>query len=314
MYDLVEHESALRLGFFAGFLAIITIAELLLPRRKLTVRKPIRWASNLAFVAINTVVARLIFPLGAVGMSLVCQEMGWGLLYVIALPEWFRVIIAVIALDLAIYLQHVMFHAVPILWRLHMVHHADLDLDVTTGLRFHTIEIQLSMAVKFAAVMLLGAPAFAVLLFEIALNATSMFNHGNLKLPDWLDRILRIFVVTPDMHRVHHSVVSNETNSNFGFNLPWWDFLFGTYRRQPAAGHEGMTVGLAQFRDEFVVRLHWMLALPFLGLFGNDAVNRQQDDATGAKNVPPSSDNHAEKEGALTMPSPAIDDHEQVCH
>ena len=314
MNFLVEHESAVRLGFFAGLLAIMTIAELLVPRRKLTVSKPIRWTSNLGLVAINTVVARLIFPLGAVGISLVCQEKGWGLLNILALPEWLSVIVAVIALDLAIYLQHLMFHAVPILWRLHMVHHADLDLDVTTGLRFHTLEILLSMGIKFATVMLCGAPALAVLIFEIVLNATSMFNHGNLRLPGLLDRVLRIFVVTPDMHRVHHSVRPEETNSNFGFNLPWWDYLFGTYRRQPAAGHEGMTVGLAQFRNEFVVRLHWMLALPFLGSLGNDAVNRKQDDAPDRKNVPPTSGNRAENQDTLATPSPAIDDHEPVSH
>jgi sterol desaturase/sphingolipid hydroxylase (fatty acid hydroxylase superfamily) len=190
------------------------------------------------------------------------------------MPGWLAVLLAVIALDLALYLQHVLFHAVPLLWRLHMVHHADLDFDVTTGLRFHTIEILLSAGIKSAAVLLLGAPALAVLIFEVLLSATSMFNHGNLKLPLWLDRVLRLLVVTPDMHRVHHSQTPRETNSNFGFNLPWWDFLLGTYRSQPAAGHDAMEIGLAQFRDESAGRLHWMLALPFLGETGDYPIGK----------------------------------------
>jgi sterol desaturase/sphingolipid hydroxylase (fatty acid hydroxylase superfamily) len=199
----------------------------------------------------------------------------------------------VIALDLAIYLQHVMFHAVPILWRLHMVHHADLDFDISTGLRFHTIEILLSMVIKLAAIIILGAPALAVVAFEVLLNATSMFNHANARLPRWLDRVLRLLVVTPEMHRVHHSVIAQETNSNFGFNLPWWDFLFGTYRDQPAAGHEGMTIGLVQFTDERQVdRLPGMLALPFVGDPGNYPVNRsaeqRQESARDSVAEPPS--------------------------
>jgi sterol desaturase/sphingolipid hydroxylase (fatty acid hydroxylase superfamily) len=179
-----------------------------------------------------------------------------------------------VALDLAIYLQHVMFHAVPLLWRLHMVHHADLDFDATTGVRFHPVEIVLSAAIKLGAVMLLGASAVAVLLFEVLLNATSIFNHGNVRLPHWLDRTLRLVVVTPEMHRVHHSTLRHETNSNFGFNLPWWDYLFGTYCAEPAAGHEGMTIGLTQFRDPRVCRLDWMLALPVLGEPGAYPVNQ----------------------------------------
>jgi sterol desaturase/sphingolipid hydroxylase (fatty acid hydroxylase superfamily) len=172
-----------------------------------------------------------------------------------------------------------MFHAVPILWRLHMVHHADLDFDVTTGLRFHTIEIVLSFGIKAAVILLLGAPAVAVLVFEVVLNATSMFNHSNVRMPSLLDRVVRLFVVTPDMHRVHHSVIVRETNSNFGFNLPWWDRLFGTYRDQPAEGHADMTIGLSQFRDDRrVERLHWMLALPFTTRLGDYPVNRRESD------------------------------------
>jgi sterol desaturase/sphingolipid hydroxylase (fatty acid hydroxylase superfamily) len=185
------------------------------------------------------------------------------LLHTLALPIWASVPLAVMALDLAIYLQHVLFHAVPALWRLHRVHHADLEIDVTTGARFHPIEIGLSMGIKLGVIAALGTPAVAVLLFEVLLNATSMFNHSNVRMPTRLDRVLRWIVVTPDMHRVHHSIVARETNSNFGFNLPWWDRLFGTYRNQPAAGHETMTIGIEQFRDPVEQRLDRMLTQPF---------------------------------------------------
>jgi sterol desaturase/sphingolipid hydroxylase (fatty acid hydroxylase superfamily) len=275
--DYAQNEPQIRFGFFVGVVVLIAVGELVLPRRKLTVNKPLRWASNLGLVVVNSVVARLLVPIGAIGMALLSEENGWGLFNNITIPRWLVATLAVLLLDLAIYLQHIMFHAVPVLWRLHMVHHADLDFDVTTGLRFHTIEILLSLGIKLAVVMLLGAPALAVLIFEVALNATAMFNHANLRLPAWLDRGLRLIVVTPDMHRVHHSAVPVETNSNFGFNFPWWDFLFGTYRPQPEAGHDGMTIGLAQFREEFVDRLHWMLMLPFLGTPGDYPVNRTRD-------------------------------------
>jgi sterol desaturase/sphingolipid hydroxylase (fatty acid hydroxylase superfamily) len=273
--SVISHESAIRLGFFAGVLALMAAWEVLAPRRRLTTARPVRWLSNLGLVALDTAAVRLLVPLGAVGMALVAQERGWGLFHNVPLPGWLAVALAIVALDFAIYLQHVLFHAVPVLWRLHMVHHADLDFDVTTGVRFHTLEILLSMGIKMAAVALLGAPALAVLTFEVLLNATSMFSHGNVRLPAWLDRVLRLVVVTPEMHRVHHSVDPRETNSNFGFNLPWWDYLLGTYRARPAAGHEGMTIGLGQFRDERLVeRLHWMLLLPFIGRPGDYPVNR----------------------------------------
>ena len=189
-------------------------------------------------------------------------------------PSWAAVILSIAALDCTIYLQHVMFHAVPALWRLHRMHHTDLDFDVTTGLRFHPIEIILSMGIKLATVVGIGQPALGMLIFEVSLNGTSMFNHGNIRLPASIDRVLRFFVVTPDMHRVHHSVILRETNSNFGFNLPWWDRLLGTYRDQPAAGHEGMTIGLGQFRDAKRLTLPWMLALPFIGKPGKYPINR----------------------------------------
>jgi len=273
----IEYQGVIRLGCFAGVLVVMAVWELAAPRRRLTVGKPLRWGSNLGLVVLNTVAVRLLLPLGAIGVAVIAQERGWGLFNNLHVPAWLAVVLSVIALDLIIYIQHVLFHAVPILWRLHMVHHADLDFDVSTGLRFHTIEILLSMGIKYAAVVLLGAPALAVLIFEVLLNATSMFNHGNVRFPTWLDRIVRLFVVTPDMHRVHHSVVARETNSNFGFNMPWWDFLFGTYQSQPAAGHERMTIGLTQFRDERADHLHWMLALPFLGSVGNYPVNRDDE-------------------------------------
>lgn len=265
----MTHEPVIRLGFFFGVLVAMALWEAVAPRRVLTVNKPLRWFSNLGLVVVNTIAVRATFALGAVGIALVAQERGWGLFNNLALPGWLAVLCAVLALDLAIYLQHVMFHAVPVLWRLHMVHHADLDIDVTTGLRFHTIEILLSMGIKAAAIILLGAPAAAVLIFEVLLNATSMFNHSNVRMPVWLDRMLRILVVTPDMHRVHHSIIKRETNSNFGFNLPWWDYLLGTYRSQPSQGHEEMTLGLKQFRDESKAdRLHWMLSMPLWGTTG----------------------------------------------
>ena len=243
----------------------MAIWEVCAPRRSLTTSKRARWFSNLAIVFIDTVAVRLVFSGAAIGMALFVENHKWGLLNYVTLPAWSAIAAGVISLDLAIYLQHVMFHAVPICWRLHMMHHSDLDFDTTTGIRFHPIEIFLSMSIKMSVVLLLGIPALAVLIFEILLNATSLFNHGNVRLPGRIDRLLRLIVVTPEMHRVQHSVVIRETNSNFGFNLPWWDRLFGTYRNQPAAGHQGMTIGLSQFRDPKRLTLPWLLALPFVG-------------------------------------------------
>jgi len=214
---------------------------------------------------LSTFVVRVIFPTAAVGMALVAAERGWGLLNNLDLNPVVSIVAAVLILDFFIYLQHVMFHAIPALWRLHMVHHADVDFDVTTGLRFHPVEIVLSMLIKLAAVAVLGPPAVAVIIFEVILNATAVFNHGNIRLPAAVDRVLRLIVVTPDMHRVHHSVKVAETNSNFGFNLPWWDRLLGTYRGQPEDGHEKMTIGLNQFQDKPRQGLLWLLALPFTG-------------------------------------------------
>jgi sterol desaturase/sphingolipid hydroxylase (fatty acid hydroxylase superfamily) len=267
-------EPLLRFLAFFGVLSALVIWELIAPRRPQQVGRTVRWPSNLGVVVLDTALARLLVPTTAVGLALVCEARTWGLFYVLALPAWVTIPLAFLALDLAIYLQHVMFHAVPGLWRLHRMHHADQDIDVTTGVRFHPIEILLSLGIKLGVVAALGTPAIAVLLFEVLLNATSMFNHSNVAMPLWLDRALRWIVVTPDMHRVHHSIVVRETNSNFGFNLPWWDRLFGTYRDQPAAGHDGMTIGIDQFREQGEQRLDRMLTQPFRHGAGNYPIGR----------------------------------------
>jgi sterol desaturase/sphingolipid hydroxylase (fatty acid hydroxylase superfamily) len=260
---LLAHELLIRLGAFTAILAVMALWEWLSPRRNQEIGRARRWPSNLGIVALDTVVVRLVFPAAVVGTALLAEARGWGLFHAVQALTWLAIAASVILLDLAIYLQHVLFHAVPVLWRLHRMHHADLEFDVTTGLRFHPIEILLSMGIKLGVVTALGTPAVAVLIFEVLLNATSMFNHGNVRLPAWIDRALRWIVVTPEMHRVHHSIRPQETNSNFGFNLPWWDRLFGTYRAQPVAGHEGMTIGIAQFRDPSELRLDRMLIQPF---------------------------------------------------
>jgi len=270
----MDNEAAVRLGFFIGILVLVALGELVSPRRALTTSKAGRWLGNLGVVALDTLTVRLLFPIIGVQVAAAAQEKGWGLLNVLQLPDWLSILLAILVLDLVVYLQHLMFHAVPLIWRVHMMHHADLDIDVTTGLRFHPIEIVISMLIKMSAIAALGPSVFAVILFEIILNGTAMFNHGNLKLPLSLDRFLRFFVVTPDMHRVHHSVIIRETNSNFGFNFPWWDRLFGTYRAQPVAGHEGMTIGLTQFRDPAKKHLPWMLIMPFTEKAGNYSLNR----------------------------------------
>jgi len=262
---LFAYEPYIRLAAFGGVFIVMAAWEFVVPRRTQAIGRGWRWPNNLGVVAVNTLLVRIVFPTTAVGLALLAEARSFGLFNVIALPAWVGVLASVVILDLAIYLQHVLFHAVPALWRLHRMHHADLEFDVSTGLRFHPIEILLSMLIKFAVVAALGAPALSVLIFEVLLNATSMFNHANVRIPLGLDRALRWLVVTPDMHRVHHSILARETNSNFGFNLPWWDRLFGTYRAQPAAGHEAMTIGIEQFRDSRELGLDRMLVQPFRG-------------------------------------------------
>ncbi len=274
---ILQHELPIRLGFFFSIFAIMAVWEVLAPKRRLQLSRATRWTANLGLVVLNSFVVRLLFPAAAVGVALFAEDRGVGLFHIYQIPFAPAVIISVIAMDFVIWLQHVMFHAIPLLWRLHRVHHADLDYDVTTGARFHTIEIILSMLIKFATIMLLGPPVVAVVIFEVLLNATAMFNHANVGLPPVVDRILRWVLVTPDMHRVHHSVEDDEANSNFGFSLTWWDRIFGTYREQPRAGHQNMTIGIHRYRDpKLVDSLPGMLTLPFTGSISGYAINRRQ--------------------------------------
>ncbi len=271
---MIEHEAAVRLIAFGAVLAAVALWESRAPRRARAFARSVRWPNNLGVAALNTVIVRAIFPLTATAFALAGEDRRWGLLNNLHGPAALKIVAAAAALDLAIYLQHVMFHAAPALWRIHRMHHADLDFDVTTGVRFHPAEIALSMAYKLGVIAALGASAAGVLVFEMLLNANSMFNHANLRLPARADAILRIFIVTPDMHRVHHSIAIDETNSNFGFNLPWWDWVLGTYRAQPAAGHERMTIGIEQFRAAGELRLDRMLTQPLRGPAGGYAITR----------------------------------------
>jgi len=256
-------ELSIRLLVFVGVFIAMALWEVAGPRRERSVGRAARWPANLGVTILNSVVVRILVPGGAVAMAVAAERHHFGLLNQVALPDVIAVATGAILLDLVIYLQHVMFHAVPVLWRVHRMHHADIDLDVTSGARFHPFEIVLSMVIKMGVVTALGTPASAVLIFEVLLNATSMFNHSNVAMRAGVDRVLRLIVVTPDMHRVHHSIVARETNSNFGFNLPWWDRWFGTYRAEPGAGQLGMTIGIEQFRGPRELALGRMLTQPF---------------------------------------------------
>ena len=258
------NETQWRMACFAGVLVAMALLEWLAPRKRRVAPRAGRWAAHLALVAINTVAARLLIPLSAVEVADWAAAHSWGLLNRVQWPVWAEFAVALVLLDLAIYGQHVLFHHVPWLWRLHKVHHADLDLDVTSGIRFHTLEILLSALFKLGLVVVLGPTGMAVMGFEIVLNAGSLWSHSNVRVPLGLDRWLRLILVTPDMHRVHHSVLVDETNSNYGFQLPWWDYLFGTYQAQPQAGHDEMVIGLNSPRDEKeVIGLPGLLAMPF---------------------------------------------------
>jgi sterol desaturase/sphingolipid hydroxylase (fatty acid hydroxylase superfamily) len=256
-------ETIIRLSCFIGVWAVLALGEGMAPRRSRLMPIKQRWLNHLGLVCLNTMLLRITFPMTAVGMAAFVQTKGWGLWNQLPVPGWVAIVGSLIVLDFLIYLQHVVFHRVPWLWRLHYIHHADLDFDVTTALRFHPLEILLSMGIKMLAVMLLGAPPVAVLSFEVLLNATAMFNHSNIRLSATHDRLLRWILVTPDMHRVHHSILPTETNANYGFSLPWWDYWLGTYQAQPQAGHDGMTIGLAHYRNPSVEQLSWMLTAPF---------------------------------------------------
>ena len=262
---ILAAEPTIRLAAFLSVLVAMALWEVAAPRRRREIPRVIRWTNNLALLVLDTAILRLTFPIIAVGLAVMAEDRGWGLFNNIDVPFWLAIVVSMLLLDLAIYLQHVMFHAIPGLWRLHRMHHADLDFDATTGLRFHPVEILISMGIKLAVVAALGPPAVAVLLFEVILNATALFNHANIDLPRPVDRVLRLIVVTPDMHHVHHSVDPRETNSNYGFNLPWWDRLLGTYIAQPAKGHEGMEIGIEQFRTPRDLWLDRMLIQPVRG-------------------------------------------------
>jgi sterol desaturase/sphingolipid hydroxylase (fatty acid hydroxylase superfamily) len=271
---LWKNELGIRLGFFLGVLLIMFFWERFAPRRLLATPKITRWVSNLGLVLIDAITVRLVFPTALAGIALIARQRGWGLFNQFELPFFLKIIFSILILDFVIYLQHVMFHVIPLLWRVHMVHHTDMDIDVTTGVRFHPIEIILSMGIKMIMIILTGAPSLAVLIFEILLNGTSMFNHGNVRYSQHIDSLLRLLVVTPEMHRVHHSTIRWESNSNLGFNFPWWDRLFGTYRPQPAKGHVEMTLGLDQYKEPQKLTLPWLIILPFIGKLGKYPMTR----------------------------------------
>lgn len=259
----MQREALLRLTVFATVLAGLVLAEVIRPRRARVLPRLRRWPHNLGLVAAGSVLMRVVAPAGAASMAVAAERRGWGLLRYIDVPAPVAWAATVVVLDLAIYAQHVAMHKVPVLWRLHRVHHADVDVDVTTGVRFHPIEYLGSLGLKVVLVAAMGAPVGAVILFEVLLNATSMFNHANLRLSPRADRLVRLLLVTPDMHRVHHSVERQEADHNYGFNVPWWDRLFGTYKAQPDRSHETMTLGVSQFRDAGEQRLDRLLTQPF---------------------------------------------------
>jgi len=261
---IAQNEATIRLSVFLGLFGLLALTEWLRPRRKLTVSKSNRWTTNIAIVVIDSVVVRLIFPAAAVGVALWAHSNGYGLFNIVEVPFWLAGLISIVLLDFAVWFSHLLSHKVPMFWRFHRMHHSDRDIDVSTAIRFHPIEIVLSMIYKVAWVIALGAPAWSVIMFEIILNGVAMFNHSNTKLPLWLDRLARMIIVTPDMHRVHHSSIPRETDSNYGFNFPFWDKMFGTYIPQPELGHDGMEIGLAEWQDERPTKLVWSLKLPFM--------------------------------------------------
>ncbi len=264
MFDLEDPTDAgtLRLGIFVLVLAVMGVAETLYPRRTRTASQGRRWFTNLGLIVLNSLAVRLIFPLAPIGIAIWARQNDYGLFNAAGWPLWIEAVSAFLLLDMAIYFQHVVSHKIPVLWRLHQVHHADPDIDVTTGIRFHPVEILLSMAFKLALILLIGPAVVAVFVFEVVLNGGALFNHANVKLPGWLDLIIRTAIVTPDMHRVHHSVIRSETDSNYGFNLSIWDRMFRTYIAQPSKGHDAMSIGLNQYKGRGPTYLLWCLMLP----------------------------------------------------
>ncbi len=257
-------EAAIRLSIFAGLFVVLALLEYFVPRRELKPVKAKRWFTNWTIVLIDSLLVRLLFKTAAVGGALWAADNGIGLFNLVSAPYWLEFAISFAVLDFAVWLSHVASHKIPIFWRIHRMHHSDVDIDVSTAIRFHPIEIILSMIWKYAMVIALGAPAAAVLVFEIVLNGGAMFNHSNMKLPLWLDRVLRWVIVTPDMHRVHHSADRAETDSNYGFNLSFWDRIFRTYIDQPEKGHDDMTIGIDEWQDERPTGLGWSLSVPFI--------------------------------------------------
>jgi sterol desaturase/sphingolipid hydroxylase (fatty acid hydroxylase superfamily) len=273
---MVASETLLRLAAFFAVFAAVALWELARPRREPALPPARRWPHNLGLLLVDVAVLRVAAPGAAVAVALAGEGRGWGLLNAVPLPAWASLLIGVALLDLAIYFQHVMFHAVPTLWRLHRVHHSDVDFDLTTGVRFHPVEILISTTIKCAAVAAIGASPLAVLVFEVLLNATSVFNHANASLPRRLEKYARWVLVTPDMHRVHHSVEYDESSSNFGFSLPLWDRLFGTYRAQPRGEHASMTIGVDAFRAPGEERLDQLLFQPLRDTPGRYPINRRR--------------------------------------
>ncbi len=260
---LDDSVSSLRLAVFLSVFLLLALFELLFPRRKLAESKVQRWSANIAISVVNTILVRVTLPLAGVGMALLAQEKNWGLINLLDVPAWLAIPVFLLLFDLAIYWQHRLFHKVPLLWRLHRMHHTDLDYDVTTGNRFHPASILLSAVIKIGLVVVLGPSPVTILVAEIVLNITSMFNHSNIDIPAKIDRFLRFFIVTPDMHRIHHSVNGAEHNRNFGFNFPWWDRLFDTYLDQPAMQQQTMDIGIDGFRTDRSINPISLLLQPF---------------------------------------------------
>lgn len=276
---MTSFEGLIRLGVFLAVFVVVALWEVIAPCRRQEFGRLARWPHNIGLLLIDVILLRVLAPGAAVAVAITAEAGGWGLLNAVPAPPWVAIPVGIVLLDLVIYFQHVMFHAVPTLWRLHRVHHADLEFDLTTGTRFHPVEILISTAIKCAVVAASGAPAISVLAFEVLLNATAMFNHANASVPQRVERWLRWLVVTPDMHRVHHSIRYDESSSNFSFNLPWWDRLFGTYRAQPAVGHASMIIGVDAFRSPGDSRLDRLLIQPFRDTAGQYPINRRRGTA-----------------------------------
>lgn len=274
---LLGHESVIRFGFFLGTFALMALWEVLAPLRMPGTSKAVRWPNHVMLAAMNIGLVRVLFPLAAVALAVYAGEHGIGLFNIIPVPYLLAFVGSLLALDLAIYLFHLLFHAVPALWRVHRVHHADVDIDVSTGVRFHPIQMMLSVSIKSIVILLLGPPALSVLTFEVLSHAITLFNHGNVRIPAALDRVLRWFVVTPDMHRIHHSIHIAETDSNFGFVLPWWDRMFGTYRAEPAGGQVRMVVGIESFRTDRDLWLDRLMLNPVVDERGSQPMSPSQN-------------------------------------